>query len=249
MIEFLFNLRLWTLGLLLNVVLCGFAILCVWGFRRFFLPSFRITSDDSDYTGAFTQSIMVCYGLIAALTAVKVWDRYSAVEEVAANEATSISALWRDLGGYPSPTREILSGELRDYTEQIIQRAWPEMNAGRVPTEGVHLVTRLQDSLFSFEPSSTRETLIHAESLRSFNTMAHARRQRVDAAKTGLPEVLWLVLLPGAFGCILLSVFYRIEEPKLQYICTVGLAAFVAMVLFVIFSLDRPFVGDMAVKA
>jgi hypothetical protein len=60
--------------------------------------------------------------------------------------------------------------------------------------------------------------------------------------------VLWLVLLPGAFACILLSLFYRIEEPVLQYVCTIGLAGFISMVLFVIFSLDRPFVGDMAVK-
>jgi hypothetical protein len=61
--------------------------------------------------------------------------------------------------------------------------------------------------------------------------------------------VLWVVLMPGAFACIILSLFYRIEEPKLQYVCTVGLAGFIAMVLFVIFSLDRPFVGDMAIQA
>jgi hypothetical protein len=191
---------------------------------------------------------MVCYGLIAALTAVKVWDQYGQVQRVAGGEATAISALWRDFSGYPSPTRETLRGELREYTQQIIQHAFPEMHEGRVPTEGVHLVDAIQDTLFAFEPVTERQKLIHAETLRAFNHMALARRDRVDAANTGLPGVLWAVLLPGAFGCILLSLFYRIEEPLLQYVCTVGLGGFVAMVLFVVFALDRPFMGDLAIQ-
>jgi hypothetical protein len=184
MIDFLFSLRLWQLAILLNLVLCGFAIASVWAYRRFLLPRLRITSEDSDYSGAVTQSIMVCYGLIAALTAVQVWQRYSQVEEIAAAEATSISALWRDLAGYPSPTKELLRGHLRGYTEQVIQRAWPEMNAGRVPTEGVHLVDDFQKDLFAFEPVTESQKLIHGETLQAFNRMALDRRKRVDAATT-----------------------------------------------------------------
>jgi lipopolysaccharide export LptBFGC system permease protein LptF len=121
------------------------------------------------------------------------------------------------------------------------------MNRGRVPTEGVQLVNRLQEILFVFEPATETQKLIHAETLRSFNLLAHARRERVDAATTALPDVLWWVLLPGAFACLVLSLFYRIEEPLLQYVCSVGLAGFIAMVLFVIFALDRPFIGDLAI--
>jgi len=248
MLDFLFSLRLWQLALLLNVVLCGFSVICVWAYRRWVLPGMRFGPGDSEYSGAVTQSIMVCYGLIAALTAVKVWDRYGQVAEVASSEATSLSTLWRDLGGYPSPTREKLQGHLRAYTDQVIRRAWPEMQAGRVPTEGVHMIDDFQRDLFAFEPVTETHKLIHAETLQAFNKMAHDRRRRVDAATTALPDVLWVVLLPGAFCCILLSLFYRIEEPRLQYICTVGLAGFIAMVLFVVFALDRPFVGDMAIQ-
>ena len=248
MLDFLFSLRLWQLALLLNVILCGYAIACVWAYRKYLLPRMRIGSEDSDYSGAVTQSIMVCYGLIAALTAVKVWDRYAAVESVASSEATSIGALYRDFGGYPSPIREKLKSELKAYTDQVITRAWPEMKHGRVPVEGVKLIDRLQETLFTFEPVTESQKLIHAETLRAYNHMVILRRQRVDAAKTELPEVLWVVLLPGAFACIFLSLFYRIAEPKLQYVCTIGLAGFIAMVLFVIFALDRPFAGDMGIQ-
>jgi hypothetical protein len=190
---------------------------------------------------------MVCYGLITALTAVNVWDRYGAVAEIASNEATSLGTLYRDLAGYSSPTREQLKSELSAYTLFVIERAWPEMQKGRVPTEGVKLIDKFQTTLFAYEPTTDSQKILHAEALRAYNHMVHVRRQRLDAATTALPVVLWVVLLPGAFACIVLSIFYRIEEPKLQYVYTIGLAGFIAMVLFVIFALDRPFVGDMAI--
>ena len=59
---------------------------------------------------------------------------------------------------------------------------------------------------------------------------------------------MWSVLLPGAMGCLLLSLFFPIEDPRLQAILTAGLAGFLAMVLFVIISLDKPFHGAMAVS-
>lgn len=247
MLDFMFRLPLWAVALLLNGVLGGFAVASVWAYRRFVQPRMRTSPDDSEYSGAVTQSIFVCYGLIAALTAVQVWETYAQVSDVVSNEATSIAMLWRDLGSYPSPEKEKLRKELRDYTYQVIHGAFPEMRRGRVPTEGVALIDRLQDTLFAFEPTTDRQKILHAETLHAYNALVLARRRRVDVATTALPTVLWVVLLPGAFACIVLALFFKIDDIKLQLVCTVGLATFIAMVLFVIFALDRPFVGAMGI--
>ena len=50
-------------------------------------------------------------------------------------------------------------------------------------------------------------------------------------------------------GCLLLCLFFPIEDARFHAILVVGLAGFVAMVLFVIVSLDRPFQGAMAIPA
>lgn len=50
-------------------------------------------------------------------------------------------------------------------------------------------------------------------------------------------------------GCLLLCLCFPIEDARFQAIVMTGLAGFVAMVLFVIISLDRPFEGPMAVGA
>ena len=248
MIDFLFSLPLWALAVVLNVWLMGFALASLWAFRRWVLPRLRLNTDASLFYGAAVmQSAMVLYGLVAALTAVSVWTRHSQVSDIVSSEATAIASLWRDLGGYPQRERDAMREVLRGYTNQIIQEAWPEQRQGRIPRAGVEWMDRFLAQLLVFEPTSESQKLLHAETLSAFNRMHEARRQRLDAVNSGLPGVMWFVLLPGAMGCLLLSLFFPIEDARFQAILVAGLAGFVAMVLFVIISLDRPFHGAMAI--
>jgi hypothetical protein len=248
--DFLFSLPLWALAIVLNVWLMGFALVSLWAVRRWLLPRLRLNSDTALFFGAATmQSAMVLYGLVAALTAVSVWTKYSQVSDTVSSEATAIAGLWRDLGGYPQREREAMREVLRGYTNQIISEAWSEQRRGRTPAAGVEWMDRFVAQLLVFEPTTESQKLLHAETLSAFNRMHEARRQRLDAVKSGLPGVMWLVLLPGAMGCLLLCMFFPVEDRHFQAILVAGLAGFVAMVLFVIISLDRPFQGAMAIPA
>ncbi|HEU4924411.1 MAG TPA: DUF4239 domain-containing protein [Burkholderiales bacterium] len=250
MVDFLFSLPLWALAVVLNIWLMGFSLASLWAMRRWVLPRLRIDTDASLFYGAAVmQSAMVLFGLVAALTAVSVWQRHSQVSDIVSREATAIANLWRDLGGYPQRERDAMREVLRGYTNQIIQEAWPAQKQGRVPREGVQWMDRFQAQLFAFEPSSEAQKLLHIETLGAYNRVVEARRLRLDAVNSALPEVMWFVLLPGAMGCLFLSLFFRLEDPRFQAILVMGLSGFVAMVLFVIISLDRPFRGAMAISA
>jgi Protein of unknown function (DUF4239) len=250
MVDFLSSLPLWALAVVLNIWLMGFALASLWALRRWLLPRLRINTDAALFFGAAAmQSGMVLYGLVAALTAVSVWQRYSDVSDTVSGEATAIANLWRDLGGYPQRERESMREVLSGYTNQIIGEAWPAQRQGRVPHEGVEWMDRLQAQLFAFEPRSESHKLLHAEALGAYNRMVEGRRQRLDAVNTALPGVMWWVLLPGAMGCLLLCLFPGVEDARYQTILVLGLCGFVAMVLFVIIALDRPFSGAMAIPA
>jgi hypothetical protein len=58
---------------------------------------------------------------------------------------------------------------------------------------------------------------------------------------------MWLVLLSGAMGGIVLWLFCYVDNVRLQAILLLGVAGSLSMVLFVIFALDRPFRGDIAI--
>jgi hypothetical protein len=249
MIDFVFSLPLWLLAVVVNVWLVGFAAAGLWIVRRHVLPRMRLGYDDAYYAAAVVQSVMLLYGMVAALTAVGVWQKYSQASEVVSAEATAIVSLWRDLGGYPDSLRDETRDILRGYTEQVIRDAWPQQRRGQIPREGVEWMDLLQSKLFAFEPVTEGQKIRHAESLQAFNQLVQKRRQRLDSVQAGLPGVLWFVLLSGAVGCVTLYFFFHLQNPYFQTGLVLALASFVAMVLFVIIALDRPFVGEMGITS
>jgi hypothetical protein len=246
-IDFLVLLPRWLLALVLTACLVGYGLAGWWFVRRHVLPRMRLRYDDAYFGAAIVQSVMMLYGLVAALTAVGVWQKYSEASAVASAEATAIASLWRDLGGYPQAERDAMRDILRGYTEQVINGAWPQQRHGVIPKEGVEWMDRLQAQLFAFEPVTESQKVIHAETLGAFNDLVEHRRQRLDAVQAGLPLVLWYVLLPGALGCLTLAFFFYVNSTRFQAILIIGLASTLAMVLFLIIALDRPFRGDLGI--
>ena len=116
---------------------------------------------------------------------------------------------------------------------------------GKVPGGGVERMDRFQATLVAFEPATEGQKLLHGETLRAYNQMLQARRLRLDAVNTGLPSVMWAVIVAGAFIGLSASFFFKVEDARLQGIQVLLLAAFVGLVIFMIFALDRPFRGDL----
>jgi lipopolysaccharide export LptBFGC system permease protein LptF len=108
---------------------------------------------------------------------------------------------------------------------------------------------KLFAQLAAFEPATDGQRILHAEALRAYNQLLQQRRQRLDAVQGGLPGVLWLLLIPGALACIAMSTFFRLDNVRFQAVLLLGVSIALAMVVFVVVALDRPFTGDMAVTA
>jgi hypothetical protein len=213
--------------------------------RRYVLPRLRVKESDSEFIGAMVQSVMVFYGLALALTAVNVWQTYNDVSKTVSLEATAFAALYRDVSGYPEPLRARLQGEIRGYIEQVIHEAWPLQRKGQVPSAGVQWMNRLQAALVGFEPSGEGQKVLHAETVAAYNRAMQARRQRLDAVGTGLPGVMWAVILVGALISISSSFFFRVEDARIHGILVVLLAALIGLVMVQTIALDRPFRGPL----
>lgn len=249
MFESLFNLPLVVVGSVIILSLCLFAVLGLWLVRRRVLPRLRVLATDSEFTGAMLQSVMVFYGLAVALIAVTVFGTYSDTSKVVTGEATALNALYRDVSSYPEPIRTDLKKELREYTDQIIHQAWPLQRLGKIPTAGIEHMSRFQAVLDKFEPTTEGQKLLHGETLRAYNLLIQARRLRLDAVSTGLPAVMWAVIIVGAFIGLSASFFFKVEDARLHSIEVLLLAVFIGLVIFMIVALDRPFRGDLGVKA
>lgn len=245
--DFLFDLPLAVTGPLVIGGLCLFGVIGLRLVRRFVLPRLRVQTEDSEFSGAMVQCVMVFYGLAVALIAVNVFQTYNDVSNVISGEASAVDALYRDVSSYPEPIRGALQQELREYTDQIIHGAWPLMRQGKTPTAGFGYMTRFQAVLDKFEPATEGQKIVHAETLRAYNLLIQARRMRLDAATTCLPTVMWAVILVGALIGLSASFFFNVEDARLHAIQVLLLAIFMGLVIFMILALDRPFRGDLGI--
>ena len=248
MLEKLFDLPLLIAGPAIIGSLCLFAFFGLMTVRRHVLPRLSVHVSDSEFVGAMLQSIMVFYGLAVALIAVSVWQTYSGTSSVVSQEATCLAALYRDVSGYPEPIRWTLQNHLRYYAQQTIHEAWPLQRSGKVPRGGVERMYTFQADLIAFEPTTESQKLLHGETLRAYNDMIKARNLRLDTVQTGLPAVMWVVVILGAFIGLTASFFFRVEEPRLQIIQVLLLATFIGLIIFMTLALDRPFRGDLGIK-
>jgi hypothetical protein len=248
MFEWIFDIPLVVTGPAIILLLCLFAVGGLIVVRRRLLPRLRIGGEDAELNGSIVHAVMVLYGLAVALIMVSVWEAYSDTSKIVSEEAASLAALYRDVSSYPEPIRFELQKELRDYTDQVIHGAWPLQRRGQVPTAGVEHMTRFQDVLDKFEPATEGQKILHAETLRAYNLLTQARRRRLDAVETGLPAVMWTVIIVGAFISLSIFFFFKVGDVRLHGILASLLAIFMGLAIFLIMSLDRPFRGDLGIK-
>ena len=237
------------LALLMVVVIVILSLVGLVLTRRLVLPRLHFHDGVNDAISGTVQAIGVFYGITVGLIAVGVWNTYSNSSDLVSREAAAIGALYRDVGGYPSPQREELRAKLREYTVYTIEQAWPAQREGRLLDGGTEVLDRFQSQLYSFEPASTGQAALHSETLGGYNKLIEYRRLRIDAVGSGLSLVMWAVIWIGAAISIGVAYFYRIEDPKLHAILVILMAGFLGIVLFMIVINDKPFFGSVSVSA
>lgn len=195
-----------------NWLLCG---LTVFLFVSFALIGQSLTrkaarsllgdSDHNDLVGHYLAAFGVFYGITLGLISVGTWENFSDVEAKAAQEASSVAALYRDVSSYAEPKRTELTDALREYTRYVIEEAWPLQQKGIVLKGGTECINSFQQKLVTFEPVTENQKILHAEALRQFNQMIELRRLRLQSVTQGLASTLWLVIFAGAVMNIALT--------------------------------------------
>jgi len=196
--------------------------------------------------GLALSSYFVLYGILLGLLAVATYQNYSTVDDIVDKEASSLSALYRDLGAYPQPIRSHLQDALREYTRFTIGEGWDQQRRGVVPRDGSRLITAVLRTLIAFNPTTEREKIIHAETLRQYNTKVEFGRARLSNVTTGLPAVLWWVV---AFGALMNIVLIWMQDMEIHVHLILGavLASILGAVIFLIAELDHPFRGEVSI--
>jgi hypothetical protein len=188
------------------------------------------------------------YGLLLGLLSVATYQNTKDVDDFVNREAMTIGTIYRSIAAYPEPLRTDLRSSLRDYTLFVVNKDWPAHNNGVTPMGGEHRLQVIRDQLFAFDPSRKTEEILHGEVLREFNKMVGYREQRLNGVETTIPVVLWYVVGVGAL--INIAFMWMMEMRLMPNLLLTGLVSFfLGIMVFLIFTMDRPLRGEGIVTA
>ena len=202
----------------------------------------------NDSVGYLLGAHGVYLGVLLGLLAVAAYQNYSGVEAIIGNETTKLSGLYRDVETYPEPYRTKLTAILKVYTEYVIKEAWPLQKKGLIETKGAKIVNAFEKELMKFEPQTVTQQIMHTEAIHQLNTFTEARAARLQAVTTGIPAILWAVVIIGAGVAIFLM--WILDMKLVSHFVLSGVVSFyLATLIALVAAMDNPFLGEVSVSA
>jgi hypothetical protein len=202
----------------------------------------------NEVVGNVLSCFGVFYGLLLGLIAVASYQNMADVEDNVAREVASLDVLHQDVGTYPAPHGENLRWLLRDYCRYVFKYAWDEYAKGQIPAGEQTRIAAFHERLLEFEPQTESQKIVHTETLRQFNIFLEHHRVRENSVTTGIPPIMWYVVLVGAV--LNIALIWLFDMKLVTHLFLGGiLAFFLGTMILLIGVMDRPFKGDVRVSA
>jgi len=195
----------------------------------------------------FLAAAAVFYGIALGLIAVAAWQAFSTTATKVESEAASLAALYRDVSFYPEPLRSKLQGDLKDYTQYVIDKAWSLQRKGIIPQDGTIRLNEFQAVLVNFEPTTQREKIAAAEAQHAFNQMVELRRMRLMSVQSRLPKSVWIVVVLGAIATLAITWFFQARSFKVHFWMTLIFSALLGLIIQLLAVMDHPYLGDFSI--
>jgi hypothetical protein len=221
MIDWLYALPDWLLLVLWASTLAGLIMLLPLLTHR--IRWLRPNAENSDFVLRLQATMFTITSFVVAFTLVEAVSNYRKVDALVSIEASNINRLDRLLYRYEHDSADRVRPQLLGYARSVVTEEWPRMLRG--PSTKTHqafvVVSR---GIFALEPSPGRQTTMHAEILRSYDSVAESRESRLSAASIALSATFWQAMLLAVL--ILLFVSSTIERNRFRAIilgCQMGM--------------------------
>jgi hypothetical protein len=147
----------------------------------------------------------------------------------------------------PEPERGEIQELAVTYARVVVDEEWPLARDGLTSPSAGMLADDLWRSIEDFEPDTIAEQGLYVQELERVHDLDHARAIRLLNVNEGLPPVLWFVLVSLGIDTILSFYFVGMKARWLHVLAVAALTGGIALVIFAIFVLGRPFGGDFRV--
>jgi Protein of unknown function (DUF4239) len=197
--------------------------------------------------GVIYAALYVMFGMVVGFSAYLVLNKYNTSETTVKSEASNIEELYWLAEQLPESERDEIQGLAVSYARVVVDEEWPLMKGGQTSPRAGTLADDLRRRIEDFEPGTITEQTIYSQELERVHDLVQAREIRLLNVSEGLPPVLWFVLVSLGIDTILFTYFVGMKARWLHVLAVAALTGGIALIIFAIFVLDRPFGGDLRV--
>jgi hypothetical protein len=231
------------------IIVLGSTALAVAGLLAVvhWVPARRRASDEGAKS-AFLSLAGVAYTILLAFVVVAVWTDFSDAGRTSQDEVTRLSNLMRDSNAFPAAVRLPMRRSILTYAASVINREWRTMAHGDSDRITNDRYKRIWIVWQRYSPHGATASAFYDISADRLNDVGNARRERLIASQSSVPTLLWLLLLLGFVVTIAFTYQFKMAHLAMHVLSIAAIAALTGFVLFLIYSLQHPFAGNVAIS-
>jgi hypothetical protein len=245
--DMVYEYPIWQVGLLLiGTAVLGAVLLelCARG-----LLPIELRRRHNDVAAAMFSIIGVTYAVLLAFVAMLAWEGFNQAKAATYAEAAVIGDVYNVSAGFADPERSLLRDQIIGYVRRVAAVEWPEQAEGHAVDAYSVYLDRLNKMVLGLHPSGVTDGDLHTQLLQSLARLWDARQERLLAAQTTIPGIVWFVMVVGGALTIAFGSFLGAPSAGMQLAMSSALAVSGALVLILIIALSNPFRGDFRVSA
>lgn len=231
----------------LIVVWITLSISCLVLLNHVWPPSKRRVHND--VIGWQVTILGAVYAVMIGFMLLTVWVNLQEAETNADNEANSLVNLFRVAEGLPPAERNALQIAAANYCNAVLTREWLTMSRGGEPHAAQPFMMQMWKILTHTPDGGRGQQASLQQAMNELSDLTRHRRVRILQARTGMPTVLWAVLVVGGVVTVASCCMIGSENANLHLALIVAVSLLISFSLIAILDIDRPFQGSVHVSS
>jgi Protein of unknown function (DUF4239) len=244
--DIVYQYPLWSVALLLIALAALGAVLVELVVHQFLSVEFRRRHNDA--AAAIFSVIGVTFSVLLAFVAMLAWQGFNKAKAATYAEAALVLDVYNASIGFAAPEVSAIRDDIIDYLETVVRVEWPAQAEGEIVDRGGAYLMKLNRIASGLKPTGIVDGNLHTRLLQSLSRLWEAREQRLLAAESAIPLVVWVVTLVGGGLTIAFSSLLGVPNLGMHLAMSAALAISGALVLILIIALSNPFRGDFRVS-
>jgi hypothetical protein len=197
--------------------------------------------------GVMMTAVGTLYAVLLGFLTVVAWQHSAEARRDVTLEAAAGTDAWHAAAGLPPVERGRLRHDILRYASQMTSSEWTAMRGGGFDPAADMIVMDAINTVGTYKPTNVMEANAQAATLTQLSALHDARQLRLADNASGLSWFEWLVLFVGAACVVGFCWLFGLANKRIHLIMTACVAILITSVLVLLYELQSPFRGDLAI--